>query len=207
MKLLIFGATGSVGRQLVQQALQKGHLVTAFARTPAKLGIRHTQLEMVQGDVLDYGSVAKAVQNQEAVFCALGAGRQGGVRAEGTSHIIRAMESAGVKRLVCQTTLGAGDSRGNLNFFWKYFMFGLLLKEAYADHQVQEEYVRKSPLDWTIVRPGAFTDGPLTGTYRHGFPATDKTTKLKISRADVADFMLRQLSEAAYVRKTPGLSY
>jgi putative NADH-flavin reductase len=84
---------------------------------------------------------------------------------------------------------------------------GLLLKEAYADHQVQEEYVKKSRLDWTIVRPGAFTDGPLTGTYRYGFPATDKTTKLKISRADVADFMLRQLSEAAYVRKTPGLSY
>ncbi len=151
--------------------------------------------------------VAKAVQNQEAVLCALGAGRQGRVRAEGTRHIIRAMESAGVKRLVCQTTLGAGESRGNLDFFWKYVMFGLLLKEAYADHQVQEEYVKKSRLDWTIVRPGAFTDGPLTGTYRHGFPAGDKTTRLKISRADVADFMLRQLTDEAYLKRTPGLSY
>lgn len=192
---------------MVQQALQKGYSVTAFARTPAKLGIRHAHLELVQGDVLDYDLVAKAVQNQEAVLCALGAGRQGRVRAEGTRHIIRAMESAGVKRLVCQTTLGAGESRGNLDFFWKYVMFGLLLKEAYADHQVQEEYVKKSRLDWTIVRPGAFTDGPLTGTYRHGFPAGDKTTRLKISRADVADFMLRQLTDEAYLKRTPGLSY
>jgi putative NADH-flavin reductase len=207
MKLLIFGSTGSVGRQLVGQALQKGHFVTAFARTPAKLDVRHAHLKLVQGDVLNYDSVAEAMQNQEAVLCALGAGRQGRVRAEGTRHIIRAMESAGVKRLVCQTTLGAGDSRGNLNFFWKHVMFGLLLKEAYADHQVQEEYVQKSRLDWTIVRPGAFTDGPLTGTYRHGFPAADKTTRLKISRADVADFMLRQLTDAAYLKRTPGLSY
>jgi putative NADH-flavin reductase len=62
-------------------------------------------------------------------------------------------------------------------------------------------------LDWTIIRPGAFTDGPKTGKYRHGFPGTDRSLTLKISRADVADFMLRQLTDGAYLHKTPGLSY
>ncbi len=207
MKLLIFGSTGSVGRHLVEQALQKGHTVTAFTRSAAKLPVRHAHLEVFEGDVLEFSSVEQAVKGHQAVLCALGAGREGKVRAEGTRHIIRAMESMGVRRFVCQSTLGAGDSQGNLNFFWKYIMFGLLLKEAFRDHQMQEDYVRQSRLEWTIVRPGAFTNGPLTGVYRHGFTAIDKTTKLKISRADVADFMLRQLAEDTYLGRAPGLSY
>ena len=86
-------------------------------------------------------------------------------------------------------------------------MFGLLLRPAYADHISQESYVTQCRLDWTIVRPAAFTDGERTGQYRHGFSGTDKTTKLKISRADVADFMLKQLTDEMYLHKTPGLSY
>jgi len=207
MKLLIFGSTGSIGCQLVKQALEQGHTVTAFARDPAKFDIKHTNLQVVQGDAMDLASVEKAVQDQEAVLCSLGAGRKGTVRSEGTRNIIRAMEKAGVRRLICQTTLGVGDSRGNLDFFWKYIMFGMFLRPMYADHVLQENYVKQSRLDWTIVRPGAFTDGNRTGEYRHGFPGTDKTTKLKISRADVADFMLKQLTDDTYLHKTPGLSY
>jgi len=207
MNLLIFGATGSIGRQLVEQALQQGHVVTAFVRDPAKITIQHPNLRIAQGDVTNPASVEHAMKGQEAVLCALGAGRKGKVRSEGTKHIIRAMEKTGVRRLVCETTLGAGDSRTNLNFFWKYIMFGLLLREAYADHEVQEQHIRQSRLDWTIVRPGAFTDGPRTGKYQHGFSGTDKSIQLKISRADVADFMLKQLSDSRYLRKTPGLSY
>ena len=86
-------------------------------------------------------------------------------------------------------------------------MFRGLLRQTYADHVGQEDYVRQSRLDWTIVRPGAFRDGKRTGKYRHGFSGTDKTTKLKISRADVADFMLKQLTDDTYLHKTPGLSY
>ncbi len=86
-------------------------------------------------------------------------------------------------------------------------MFGMLLCEAFKDHVAQEDLVAKSCLDWTIVRPGAFTDGDRTGTYRHGFPGSDKSTALKISRADVADFMLRQLTDSTYSHRTPGLSY
>jgi putative NADH-flavin reductase len=86
-------------------------------------------------------------------------------------------------------------------------MFGLLLRRAYADHVMQEEHVKNSDLDWTIVRPGAYTDGERSGDYRHGFPATATDLKLKISRADVADFMLNQLEDDSYLHMTPGISY
>jgi putative NADH-flavin reductase len=207
MKLIIFGATGSIGRQLVEQALAEGHTVTAFVRDPARLELKHTNLKMIQGDVMDLASVEKAVQGQEAVLCALGAGRKGTIRSEGTRNIISAMEKAGVRRLICQTTLGVGDSQGNLNFFWKRIMFGLILREAFADHVKQENYIKQSGLDWTIVRPGAFTNGKRTGAYRHGFGGSDKRLSLKISRADVADFMLKQLANNTYHHQTPGLSY
>ncbi len=86
-------------------------------------------------------------------------------------------------------------------------MFGLLLRNVYADHEAQEAVIKRSDLDWTIVRPGAYTNGERTGEYRHGFPVADKTIKAKISRADVADFMLKQLADNTYLRKTPGVSY
>ena len=207
MKLLIFGATGSIGRHVVKQALEQGHTVTAFTRDAAKVDIKHDNLQVAEGDVLDAAAVEKVVPGHDVVLCALGAGRKGGVRAPGTRNIIGAMDKAGVRRLVCESTLGVGDSRGNLNALWKYVMFGLLLRPAYADHVDQERHVTESRLDWTIVRPGAFTDGPHTGEYQHGFPGTDKTTMLKISRADVADFMLRQLTDETYLHKTPALSY
>ncbi len=207
MKVVVFGATGSVGREAVKQALEQGHTVTAFARDPAKFDNKREDLRVVQGDVLDLSSVEKAVQGQDAVICVLGAGRKGNVRSAGTRNIISAMEKTGVRRLVCQSTIGVGDSRGNLNFWWKYIMFGLLLRPAYADHVRQEELVKASNLDWTIVRPAAFTEGERTGEYRHGFSADDKAATLKISRADVADFLLKQLVDDTYLRKTPALSY
>jgi len=207
MKLLIFGSTGSIGRLLIKQALEQGHTVTAFTRDATKVDIKHNNLQVTRGDVMDPASVERAIQGHEVVLCSLGAGRKGAVRSEGTRNIISVMEKVGVRRLICQSTLGVGDSRGNLNVFWKYIVFGLLLRPAYADHVCQENYVRQSRLDWTIVRPAAFTDGERTGQYRHGFPGTDKTTKLKISRADVADFMLKQLTDDTYLHKTPGLSY
>ena len=212
MNILVFGSTGSVGTQLLHQGLSNGHHITAFARDVTKISITHENLKTFKGDVLDAASVAAAMSGHDAagydaVIIVLGAGMKGGVRAKGTLNIIQAMQQQQIKRLICQSTLGAGDSRENLNFFWKYIMFGGLLKQAYADHQQQEQIVRASGLDWTIVRPGAFTDGNCTGQYRHGFAADDKTTQLKISRADVAEFLLRQLSDSSYLYQSPGLSY
>ncbi|WP_346290107.1 SDR family oxidoreductase [Sphaerothrix gracilis] len=209
MKLLVFGATGSVGRQVVEQALEQGHIVTAFGRHPAKLNLQHANLKFWQGDVLDLAVVEQAVQGQDAVVCTLGSGQKltGTVRSQGTQNIIQAMQRAGIRRLICQTTLGAGDSWNSLNFYWKYIMFGLILRHVFSDHERQEQQVRQSGLDWTIVRPGAFIAGDRTGQYRHGFSGSDKTSKLKISRPDVADFILRQIGDRSYLHQTPSLSY
>lgn len=207
MKIAVFGATGSIGRPLVSQALAQGHEVTALVRRPAALALEHPRLTRRTGDVLDPAAVDATVAGHDAVVVALGAGRHGGVRTTGTRHVLDAMARHGVRRLICLSTLGAGDSRAMLNFFWKRIMFGLLLRQAYADHQAQEALVRDSGLDWTIVRPGAFTDGPATGDYRHGFAITARDLKLKVSRADVAQFMLRQLGDDGYLRQAPGLSY
>ncbi|HKH09751.1 MAG TPA: NAD(P)H-binding protein [Rubrobacter sp.] len=162
MKVLVFGATGSVGRHIVEQALARGHEVTAFVRDPSGPDAAHERLTVFRGDVLDAASVEGAVRGQEAVLCSIGAGRKGRVRSEGTRNIVRAMEGTGVRRLVCQTTLGAGESSGNLSFFWKHVMFGLLLRGAFADHEQQEAHVRMGALDWTIVRPA--TSSPTAGS-------------------------------------------
>ena len=207
MKVLVFGATGGVGRHVVEEGLARGHDVTAFVLDPSRLDVAHERLTVFRGDVLDAASVERAVRGQGAVLCSIGAGRKGRVRSEGTRNIVRALVGAGVRRLVCQTTLGVGESSGNLNLFWKHVMFGLLLRGAFADHEQQEAHVRSSALEWTIVRPAAFTDGERTGEYRHGFSPAKKGLRLKISRADVAEFMLDQLTDDTYLRQTPGLSY
>ncbi len=209
MQLVIFGATGTVGRQVVQQALEQGHTVTAFARNLTKLDIQHPHLSFDPGDVMDAWAVEQAIQGKDAVVCVLGSGKKlkSTIRSEGTQQIIQAMEKVGVRRLICQSTLGTGDSWSNLDFFWKYIMFGFILRQVFADHERQEALVRNSSLDWTIVRPSAFTDGPRTGHYRHSFPSTDRNITLKISRADVADFILKQLSNQSSLHQTPSLSY
>jgi len=207
MKIIVFGSTGTIGQHVIKQALDDGHQVTAFARDTTKIGLNHTRLLKVAGDVMDPTSVGTAIPNHDVVLVVLGAGRKGGVRSVGTRNIIQAMHAHDMKRLICQSSLGVGDSRKNLNFFWKYIMFGLLLRPAYADHGLQEHYVRESKLDWTIVRPAAFTNGKHTGTYLHGNLAAEECLSLKISRADVADFLLKQLTDLRYVHKSPGLSY
>lgn len=209
LHLLVFGATGGTGRHLLTQALAQGHLVTAFVRTPAKLGITHPQLRVVAGDVLTYADVRAAMPGQEAVLCALGtpSSQKDTLRSAGTRHILQAMQEYDVQRLICLTTLGIGDSKAALPFLYKYLLVPLLLRQAFADSETQEHYIRQSSVAWTIARPGELTNGPRTGTYQHGFAATAKGLRIKIARADVADFMLRQLDEPTYVRQAVSLSY
>ena len=174
MKLLVFGATGATGHRLVELALARGHEVMAFVRNPGTLAVGHTNLEVFRGDVTDFASVAKAVRGREAVLCAIGAGaRRSTLRTEGTRNIVCAMEEAGVRRLISQSSLGVGDSRDILPFHYKYAIVPILLRHAFADHEGQEALIRRSRLDWTIVRPGNLTDGDRTGEYRHGFTAAD----------------------------------
>lgn len=209
MKVLVFGATGGTGRQIVEQALAQGHTVTAFVRTPAKVDLSHPNLTLFQGDVMDAAAVERAMVGQEAVLSALGApaSQNDTVRSDGTLNIIRAMKKSGVDRFVCMTTLGMGDSWDNLPLHFKYFIVPFILRGAFADSERQESYVKQSDLDWTLVRPANLTDGKRTGVYQHGFPPTTKGIKLQIARADVADFMLNQLNANGYVHKMAGLSY
>lgn len=208
MKIIIFGSTGTIGQQLVKQALDAGHIVTAFTRNADKLKhIQHTNLNIFTGDVLNPEKVNASVKEQDTVLCTLGAGRKGIVRSVGTKNIIAAMDKAGISRFICQTTLGCGESKGNLNFFWKKIMFGWFLKHAFIDHELQEKEIKNSKTNWTIVRPGAFTNGALTTNYRQGFMPDDKSIKLKISRADVSHFMLQQIQSNNYLHKAVGISY
>jgi len=209
MKLIVFGATGTIGKHVVEQGLEAGFEVTAFVRDSSKLALDDKKLNVVAGDVFDAQAVEKAINGHDAVSIVLGSGksRKSVVRSVGTRNVVAAMKKNGVDRLVCQTTLGAGDSRGNLNFFWKRVMFGWFLKQVYQDHELQEKYVKESGLNWTLARPAAFTDGEKTGKYRQGFSPTEKGTKLKISRKDVAHFIIDELKSPRYIHQTPGLSY
>lgn len=207
MNVIVFGATGTVGSEIVKQALAKGHKVTAFVRNPGKVSLQENpNLTIYKGDVLNPKDIQEALQNQEAVLCALGDGKTGKIRARGTKNIIEAMNEKRVKRLICQSTIGAGDSYENLNFIWKHVMFGFLLKRVLPDHNLQEKYIQESNLNYTIVRPGALTNGAITNAYKTGFAKDLKKLSLKINRADVADFMLQQLSAEDYIRKSVSIS-
>jgi putative NADH-flavin reductase len=209
MNLTIFGATGQIGRHLVSQALNQGHHITAFTRNPHKLDRSGKNLKLVQGDVLNYATVKQATTGQDAIVCALGMPlmNKDGLRAKGTKNIVRAMTETGVKRLICLSVFGANDSRALLPFKYKALIVPLILRHIIADHEKQETYVTNSTLDWTLVRPGNFTKGGFTGSYRHGFTSSDAPSKIKISQPDLADFMLKQLDSDTYLRKAPCISY
>ena len=211
MKIVVFGATGSIGQEVVKQALEQGLNVTAITRSASKIQVQHPLLLVKEGDVLDCDFVDSAIQGHEAVICAIGAGKavfpKQQIRASVTKHILKAMEKYNIQRFICQTTLGVGDSEASLNFYWRHIMFGMLLREVFADHVLQEEYIKQSQVAWTIVRPSAFTDESKGGQYLHGFDSGRKGLELKIARTDVADFMLSQLHTNEYLYKTPGISY
>lgn len=209
MKLVIFGSTGKVGQQIVSQALRQGHEVTAHARRADKVTASGAGLRIVEGDVLDQSSVNQAVAGQDVVFCALGMPLRNkeGLRARGTANIIRAMEAADVKRLICLSGLGAGESLDMLPFHYRYVILPLILRHVFEDHEKQEALVKRSGLDWTLARPGNFTKGGHTGAYKQGFTKIDKSIQIKISPADVADFMLGQAASETYLHRAPALSY
>jgi len=209
MKLTIFGSTGGTGRKVVRQALEQGHEVTAFTRNPEKIDQKHEKLQVISGDVLDSASVERAIRGQDAVLCTLGVPPRdkNNLRANGTKNIISVMENSGVRRLICQSSYGVGDTKKSLPFMMKYLIVPFILRHAFADHEIQENYIKKSQLDWIIVRPTALTDDDLTGSYQHGFTGDNQSVTFKISRADTADFMLRQLTDNTYFHRAPGISY
>ena len=201
MKIAIFGATGKTGIELVKQALEQGHAVTAFVRDPARLAIENENLTFVTGDVFDPSSVAKAVEGQDSVICALGAGselKKTTVRTTGTINIISSMQKNSIKRLIVVTAMGVGESWDTLSMFNKLF-FATLLKSSREDHEKQEVAVKESGLDWTIVRPSGLTETPRTGIYDVGENILATTSK--IARADIADLILKELEQNTLIGK------
>jgi len=201
MKLAVFGATGKTGLEIVKLALSQEHSVTAFVRDAARLTVEHERLSSNVGDVTDPVRVAQAIQGQDAVICALGAGnslKKTSVRTIGTMNIIKGMKEHNITRLIVITAMGVGESWNSLSPFNKFF-FATLLKSSRDDHEAQEAAVKESGLDWTIVRPSGLTDDPRSGVYEVGENILAKTSK--IARADVADLIVKGLEQNTLIGK------
>jgi putative NADH-flavin reductase len=205
MKILIFGASGATGYNLISQALEKGHHVLAFVRDPSKLKTKNNNFSIFKGDVSNYREVEDAVRGQEAVISALGASnpfKRDFTLVRGIENIVRAMLKSNVDRIVYQSFLGVKEYRKDLGFLLDRIV-PLLLKGSIKDHEVKEGIITASNLRWTIVRCPTLTNGPFTGEYFDGERIQSNSILPSLSRADVADFMLKQLHEEAYIRKKP----
>ncbi len=207
--LLVIGASRGIGLETVKRGLAAGHRVRAFARSATAIALDAPALEKIAGDALDGTSVAAALAGADAVIQSLGAPKTLQAILSGTTLFSRAtrilldaMRASGPRRLVTVTGLGAGDSRGHGSVLYDAIAFPLLLKRIYDDKDVQEQMIKASGLDWTIVRPGLLTSGPATGRYRALTDPKDWRAG-SISRADVADFLVREAFERRYVGRTP----
>ncbi len=208
MNLLVVGATGGTGRQLVAQALERGHRVTALVRH-SRWRFEHPSLTKVLGDVLDAASLDPAVRGQDAVLSALGHKQwlyPTRILSSGTRNLIAVMERHGVRRFVCETALGIADAWWRMGLYYTLFVRPVILPFYFWDKARQEAIVRASGLDWTLVRPGALTNGPRRSRYRHGPRVGHWLWTVRISRADVAAFMLDQLEDARYLRTAVGVA-
>ncbi|GAA2095676.1 NAD(P)-dependent oxidoreductase [Actinomadura alba] len=191
MRLAIFGGTGQVGRQLVQQALDRKHKVTALVRDPARAPV-HDRLRIVQGDVRDARAVQKTLTGSDAVLSALGQRRLRGVTVctDGMRAILPAMQTHGVTRLLAVSGYGVADSRHHGVYVTSLW---LMIRSIMRDKERMEELIKGSDTRWTIIRPAVLTSGPRTGGYRTG-TGLHLAYGSKVSHADVADFMLSQLT-------------
>lgn len=190
MKLTVIGASKGTGARVAERAAADGHDVTGFSRSGTAL----PGVTAHAGDALDSEAVRRAIRGADAVVVTLGAPARdtSGLRARATAVVVEAMRAEGVRRLLVQSSLGVGESAPLLPWFTKRVVVPLYLKGAFADHLKQEQEVRASGLDWTIVRPGYLTNDPL-GNYVAGFTSADPNITGKLSRADVADFFVRNV--------------
>lgn len=202
MKILVLGASGGVGRLVVQQAVARGHQVTAFLRRdPGTIPLDGAIV--VRGDVLDKQALSTTLAGQDAVVYAIGVKSSGPTTlfSQSTRLLIGAMEQQGVKRLVCVTGVGAGETKGHGGFLYDHVIFPLFTKNRYADKERQEELIRQSSLDWTIVRPAPFSEAKPLRDFQIVTEVGNVVLR-KVSRAEVASFVISELETGHYVRKT-----
>ena len=217
MKIMVIGATRGIGLVLTKMALESGHEVTALLRDPGKLSLSHPKLRIATGDIRNQASVESALAGQDAVCVCIGvppSRKPMDVFSQGACNVLAAMQKAPNVKLISVTGIGAGDSRGHGGFLYDKLIQPLLLKTMFEDKDREEAIIKASTVDWMIVRPGMLTNGAHTGQYRV-LTELSGVTAGKISRADVADFILRQLEQPAvssssrqsYFRQTPLLTY
>ena len=198
MKLIVFGATGKTGLHVCRLALEQGHEVTAFTRSPAKINNSHPGLSIAQGDVMNAESVASAVANHEAAVIALGSNglRDKTTLTSGTRNVVKGLTGHGVQRLVVLSAAGVGESWKQVPIMAR-ILFKTMLRNIYSDHIAQEAAVAESSLDWTVVRAAILKDEPATGNYTPG-----NSIKVgHISREDLACFLVRQVSDRTYSKQ------
>ena len=208
MRVLIIGASKGIGLETTRQALDAGHKVRALARSATTIAISNPSLEKMRGDALKTEDVEMALVGVDVVIQTLGVGlgdlfRPVHLFSDATRALIQAMRIQGVKRLICVTGFGAGDSRASISCLQR-LPFQIVFGRAYDDKSLQEKMIKESELDWTIARPGVLTNGPRTGRYRILSEASQWRNGI-ISRADVAEFLVRQIGDQTYIRKTPVL--
>jgi putative NADH-flavin reductase len=207
MKILVVGATGPTGQEIISRGSALGHEMTALVRSHQHSAFPEG-VRLFLGDVTNQASLGEAVRGHQAVISSLGTRKLGRTTlfSEGTRNLVASMKTAGVSRFICITGIGAGKSRGHGGFFYDRILQPLLLKAIYTDKDRQEDIVRSSGLDWTIVRPGQLTNGLRTGAYREIYDVAGVTIG-RISRADVADSILKNLQDPQTHHKTVHLTY
>ena len=209
MRIVVFGASRGVGREVVKQALEAGHTVTAFVRSPSTFSLQHPDLTLCQGDALDAVAVENAIAGQDAVISALGPTRPPvpGMMETAAKNIVAAMKKHGVRRLI--STTGAGvrqpEDKPKLADYLIGFLLNLLAKSVVLDSAANVKVIQNSDLDWTVVRYPRLMDGEHTGKYRFAYVSKDSSTQL--SRADAAASLLKELTERQWLRKLPLVSY
>ena len=211
MKIAIIGATRGIGKELLLQSLTAGHEVTALVRNTGAIQISNSNLRVVKGDILDIDTVTEAIKGQDGICVCVGirpTRKPVTIFSEGIKVVIEAMHQGGNRqqKLIVITGIGAGDSRGHGGFLYDRIINPLLLAKAYQDKDREETLIKQSDVQWQIVRPGFLTNDPKTGTYRI-IDDMNGVTAGKISRADVADYMLRQLKNPTHFGKTPLITY
>jgi putative NADH-flavin reductase len=208
MHLTIFGASGRTGQPLVEQALAAGHTVTAFVRDAAKLPITHERLTVVVGDVYDTAAVEQAIAGADAVISTLGQtkGSRKDVQTVAIEAIIGAMQKHDVRRLVSLTGAGVPAPQDQPKLFDRAIKLALqtLAGNVLRDALQHAERIRQSDREWVIVRAPMLTDGPHTGSYRVGWVGINSGPR--VSRADVADFLLKQATDTTYLHQSPVVS-
>jgi putative NADH-flavin reductase len=205
----IFGATGGTGKQLVEQALTAGNQVVAYARNPSKLNTKHENLTILQGELTDQAMIESAVSGTDAVISVLGprGGSKSKPLTQGTKNIIEAMQKKGVRRLIISSTASVSDPNDLPDR--KVNALGAIVKrtmhDAYEEIISVAETVRKSDRDWTIVRLITLNNKSKSGKVKVGYLGKGEVGT-RISRADVADFMLKQIQGTKYLRQAPVIS-